>query len=213
MDKIAAQAADELNTMITSFDRDEHNTQIQAFGWQLRKWLVSHKLGEEGVHIHHSAVQPHPDNRDGEMIIPIGVWDLLLKILIKGFNWDECRLALCSGIPPSAEGATWKQKAVRLAEQSDGLLPPYQPELLTHATACGTHTTCVLRVVDACERMNITPPDDRFAKYCANGFLSKTIILEHCPSLSVPVKKGSKYFHVRHEIVNCSQPLMRLGGI
>ena len=82
-----------INDMIDNFDANPMNTQVQSFGYQLRKILTDAGLATREV-VHFRHVQPHPDNRDGELLIPSEVWSLMAKILAKGWSWDECQMAL-----------------------------------------------------------------------------------------------------------------------
>ena len=184
---------------------------IQAFGAELRRALEGMGLVSK-MPIHHSQVCPHEDNRDGELLIPIAVWRLAQKILRKEWSDIECALALSCGIPPppAAEGEQWKTKAVNLARQADGLLPPYQPELLTAATAAGSHTTAVLRLLSYAEHHRVKCPAPEFEDMCADGYLSYARCVARCPSIKTPLVTGMVYFHIRHEIVVMVPQLMRV---
>ena len=63
----AAQAlAPIINAKIEKFEADPTNTQIQAFGSELRDDLVKGKVAEEGVHVHHSQSCAE----EGELVVP-----------------------------------------------------------------------------------------------------------------------------------------------
>ena len=109
---------------------------------------------------------------------------LLLKIIRKGWSYIECDKALSCGIPNNADGDRWKAKAMRLAGQSDGLLPPYLPERLTAATAAGSHTTGVLRLLDWAGTHQIPCPDEMFKSICPNGYLSQSQVLHRLDRLA-----------------------------
>ena len=141
----AFQHAPTVNAMIKAFEDGSYASGIQAFGAEMRALLVQMGLAEEGKPIHYNEVAPHEDNRDGELLIPIGVWNLLSMLVEKGWNELETKLALTCGIPPNTDGERWKAKAVALAEASDGMLCPYKPEVLTAVSAAGSHTTAALR--------------------------------------------------------------------
>lgn len=197
-----------VNKAIDDFEKSDQ-TGIQAFGAALRKMIAEAKLGSQEW-IHFSQVCPHEDNRDGELLIPIEVWKLLLKITRKGWSYIECDKALSCGIPNNTDGDRWKGKAMKLAMQADGLLPPYLPERLTAATAAGSHTTAVLRLLDWAGTHQIPCPDDMFTSLCPNGFLSQAAVLGIQPSFKEPLMKGLEYFHIRHELVQQCPQLMRL---
>ena len=86
-----------------------------------------------------SKVGVHPDNREGCMVVPIDVHDLLVRIV--GDGWDESLVdALACKMPPSL-AATWRAKNVALTENACGLLAPCVPDLLEIVTARGNRTT------------------------------------------------------------------------
>ena len=205
--KLAASFAGVVNKEIEEFEKSDQSG-IQAFGAKLRKMIMDAKLASKEW-IHHSQVCPHEDNRDGELLIPIEVWKLLLKIIRKGWSYIECDKALSCGIPNNADGDRWKAKAMRLAGQSDGLLPPYLPERLTTATAAGSHTTGVLRLLDWAGTHQIPCPDEMFKSICPNGYLSQSQVLATQPTFKEPMEKGLEYFHIRHELVQLCPHLMR----
>jgi hypothetical protein len=210
MQKLASQHAAKINDMISSFESQKDNTQIQALGGQLRSYLLENGLAKK-EHIHHSQVGVHPDNRESEMLIPIATHSLMVMIANKGYNLHETELALCCGIPPNETGQEWVRKNVELASQSDGLLAQYEPELLTHVTGAGSHSTAVLRLIDACGRMQIAAcPGDEYKDLSVEGFLSKQRILEKCPTFAAPLAKGMRYTHIRWEIAELCPDLMRL---
>lgn len=208
---IAETHAATINDMIEKFESNPENTHIQAMGASLRKFLIDVGLAVLGEHIHHAAVGPHVDNRETEMLIPVSVHDLLRKISMKGWSWIETQLALCCGIPPGPLGEAWRDKCKELARKADGLLAPYESELLTHVTAAGSHTTAVLRLVDYCEHNNVAVcPGKEFEPLSINGYLSKQRILEKCPSMKEALEKGLAYTHIRWEIVVLCPALMRI---
>jgi hypothetical protein len=190
--KLAMAFAGKVNTAIEDFEKSDQ-TGIQAFGASLRKMIAEAKLGKHEW-IHFSQVCPHEDNRDGELLIPIEVWKLLLKIIRKGWSYIECDKSLTCGIPTNADGDRWKFKAMRLAQQSDGLLPPYLPERLTAASAAGSHTTAVLRLLHWAGEFNIPCPDDMFASICPNGYMSQSTVLAMQPSFKEPLEKRHGVF-------------------
>ena len=76
--RLANTHAPALNTLISEY-RAKAEQGIQAFGAELREKLEEFGLGSKQV-VHHSKLCPHEDNRDGELLIPIAVWQLMLKI-------------------------------------------------------------------------------------------------------------------------------------
>jgi hypothetical protein len=154
--RLASLYADKVNHAIAEYELSDQSG-IQTFGAELRKMVKEFGLAVHET-MHHSKVCPHEDNRDGELLIPIAVWRLLLMITRKGWSHLECALALACGIPSNSEGDRWKAKAMKLADQSDGLLAPYRPELLQLATAAGSHTTAVLRLLEYCATRKVPCP-------------------------------------------------------
>ena len=206
--RLAHLYADKVNKMITDYEASDQSG-IQTFGAELRKVIKGFGLAKQET-MHHSKVCPHEDNRDGELLIPIAVWKLLLMITRKGWSPLECSLALAGGIPSNEEGDRWKGKAMQLADKSDGLLAPYLPELLQLATAAGSHTTAALRLLDHCGTHKVPCPNADFNELCENGFLDQARILSKQPSFREPLETGMNYFHIRWELVVLCPALMRI---
>ena len=207
-DELADRHALKINAMINDFEASGSG-QVQAFGSALRQLLKDAGLATQ-EHVMYIKLIPHPDNREGELLIPIGVWNLLMKIVEKGWSWFESQLALCCMIPPASHDA-WCTKAVKLTKDSDGLLAPYRVEDVTDATAAGSHTTAVLQLVHYSGTHNFRVPDgDKFLKVSLGGILNQDLILAACPSLKEPLQKGLNYLRLRHEIVSRCPALMRI---
>ena len=206
--RLAHMYADKVNKMIADYEASDQSG-IQTFGAELRKMIKGVGLAKQEM-MHHSKVCPHEDNRDGELLIPIAVWKLLLMITRKGWSPLECSLALACGIPSNEEGDRWKAKAMQLADKSDGLLAPYLPELLSLATAAGSHTTAALRLLDYSGTHKVPCPNADFDELCVNGFLDQAIVLSKQPSFREPLDTGMNYFHIRWELVVLCPALMRI---
>jgi hypothetical protein len=207
--QLAMKESNNINLKITEFN-DGSREGIAAFGSDIRQLILETGLAKKKS-IHFSEVCPHEDNRDGELLVPIRVWVLLLKISQKGWSDAECALALTCAIPSSPVGDQWKAKAMLLAQNADGLLAPYQPELLTAASAAGSHTTAVLQLLDYAASNNVKCPDPQFDDLCQNGVLSPARIFAKQPSIGKAVSRGTiEYLHVNAEIVELCPDLMRL---
>ena len=69
-------------------------------------------------------------------------------------------------------------KAMMLAKRSDGMIAPYQPELLTTATAAGSHTTAVLQLINFCKDHKVRCPNDEFKHLCDANALEVLALLD-----------------------------------
>ena len=72
--KLAFQHAPNINQMIERFDKDQYESGIQAFGADMRQLLIGTGLAEVDKAIMYDEIAPHEDNRDGELLIPVGVF-------------------------------------------------------------------------------------------------------------------------------------------
>ena len=61
-----------INAMLDEFDSEKDSLKIQAFGYKMRKLLLE-KDGAVMERILPRNCGVHPDNRQGEMLIPIAV--------------------------------------------------------------------------------------------------------------------------------------------
>ena len=140
--RLAHMYADKVNKMIADYEASDQSG-IQTFGAELRKTIKGFGLAKQET-MHHSKVCPHEDNRDGELLIPIAVWKLLLMITRKGWSPLECSLALACGIPSNEEGDRWKAKAMQLAEQIGRLACTIFARVAVAGDCCRqSHDCCV----------------------------------------------------------------------
>ena len=206
---LAQQHAPTINNMLKEFNGGTREG-IPAFGNELRDLLKEFRLAVQKW-IMLSEVIPHEDNRDGELLVPIRVWNLLLKIAQKGWSYAECALALTCGVPADENGDRWRAKAVLLAQKSDGMIAPYQPELITAASGAGSHTTAVLQLLAYAQTNKVRCPDPQFEVLCIDGFLNTPKVVAKQPSTGKALRKGSlEYFRISAEIVHECPDLMRL---
>jgi hypothetical protein len=208
--ELAEQHAPRINKMIDEFNAGNRQG-IAAFGSDIRDLLKQLKLASKKW-IAVAEVIPHEHNRDGELLTPIRVWTLLLKISQKGWSYAECALALTCGVPQDENGDRWKAKAIVLAKNSDGLIAPYQPENVTAASAAGSHTTAVLQLLAHAKNNKVACPDPQFLEMCdSNGCLSTDMVVSKQPSIGKALEKGSlEYLHIKSEIASACPDLMRL---
>ena len=188
-----------INEQLANFHEGKVTTGVRTFQAEILKAIKDADLSED-MYYDISKVGVHPDNREGCMVVPIDVHDLLVRIV--GDGWDESLVdALACKMPPSL-AATWRAKNVALTENACGLLAPCVPDLLEIVTARGSHTTQAAKVV-ASGATSVY--DDKFSH---NGKISKRMILEQQPSMAIPLEKGIKYTVLRHELVEQCPLLM-----
>ena len=133
----------------------------------------------------------HPDNRHGEMLRPINVWDLLELFVAKGWVWSETALALAGEIPPNEDGAAWRERNRVLVDDAQGLLPPFKDLSSTRiAAVVNSHTTSVLRLANAAVGNAIAAVPDKCTALTVDNYLSRQRIIEACPSIEEPLEKG-----------------------
>ena len=188
-----------INDQLLKFANGELAIGMRTFQAQVLKAVVVAHLSED-IYYDIAKVGVHPDNREGCMVVPIDVHDLLVRIVSDG--WDETLVdALACKMPPSM-AAEWRSKNVTLTEKSCGLLAPCDADLLEIVTARGSHTTQAAKIV-AFGASSVY--EDKFSH---NGKISKRMILEQQPSMATPIEKGIKYTVLRHELVEQCPTLM-----
>ena len=107
-----------INDQLLKFASGELAIGVRTFQAQVPKAVVDAHLSEE-IYNNIAKVGVHPDKREGCMVVPIDVHDLLIRIVSDG--WDEMLVdALgCKMPPPMA--AEWRSKNVTLTENSCGV--------------------------------------------------------------------------------------------
>ena len=200
-----------INEKIRAFESDtnDRRLQIQAFGKELKDYLISSDLTYESVFLC-MYVAVNPENRMKLMLDPINAQTLLRKIASKGWNWDEVILALANEIDPDDNTTILKNQ--QLVAKSNGLLAPIvNPEQMQIETVVCSHTTAVLRLAHyaATHAIKIVK-EVGLEELAIDGILSQSRIFEKCASLKDPVDNGMRYTVTRHPIVKLCPRLMPL---
>ena len=189
-----------------------------GFGAKLRAFLLDKDLAYQQVE-HHSHCAVWEENRESEMVIATRVQILLLLIVTKGWSPDETILALAREIADGPSGELTRQKNLELAAKScvwttagaEGyLIAPYREEILRIATGVGSHTTCVLRLIDYIRNGGRLPATEGLEHLAVDGYLSYERIIERQPTLKDPVDQGMRYTIIRKEIADLCPDVMRI---
>ncbi len=139
-----------------------------------------------------------PCNIHYEMLDPLNVHVLLDLISGKGFD-PSLPKGLAQEIGPNDEGHAIRMKNCELVARSGGLLSKIDAEELRIGACGASHTTSMLRLVDAAVGETI-PSVAGCERISHNGFVSKSRVLERCPSLAQPVADGILYTIIRWQI-------------
>jgi hypothetical protein len=201
-DTVAEVVAPIINEWIAMFNSGQFSDGTEAFQCHVLSEIAKARLGEDQwVPIWRVIV--HPDNREGGVLVPIDVHDLLRILNHNGWNW--ARVDACACEIPSVHRKMWLDRYLEVINQSDGLLP--KPPAMHHvsiATARGSHTTSACQVLDAVEKCKGIYPE-----LCGpDGLISKSKIWENQVSLQQPLDKGLKYFVISWKLVVRSPSLM-----
>ena len=176
-----ATVAPIINQLIEEHEASTLTDGIETFQEKLMERVRAAGLAEfEWILCVHIAV--HPDNREGAMLVPIDAHALLLRMTHDGWAWTKANV-VAARIPKNETGQKWIQENLKLANRSNGLLPPYIPDLLRVATARGSHTSACVRIMELGARCV-------FEKLGENGVVSKSKIIEQQPSMREPLEKG-----------------------
>lgn len=185
--------APKLQAMVASFEAGTFKEGAEAFNAQLMAMLYDANLvSTETRSI--DAVGVHPDNREGAMLVPCDVHDLLLQLATKGFNPSVWQALACT-IPEGDIGEKWRQANVDLVAGSEGKLAPVSKDGLQLLTGRGSHGTAALRAA----KFGAVSVHPELAS--ASGEVSRMMLLEKQPSLAKPLETGCEYEIIPGELV------------
>lgn len=192
-----------LTTMIEQFEAGEWKDGVEAFQDDMVGRLFAAGLLKKDVWLDIMEVGVHPDNREGNMLVPVDVHDLLLRLSQDGWSWNKWT-AMVTDVPAGLIGECWAAECVKLAENSGGLLPPYQADQVKYVTGRGSHGTAAVRLV----KFGGKGIHDEL---CGDdGKISKSKILETQPSMEAPLQKGCPYDVVHSAVVIAVPRLMEV---
>ena len=173
---------------------------VEDFDVQIRRVLKEAHLIEERKKYQVDKVGIHPDNREGEMAIPVDVQELLDRIIEDGYNPLKWSAWACT-IPPGAIGEHWRKANEDLIVSAQGYLAPVIGEELEIVTARGSHGTCSLRA----GKLGAKSMHPHLA---LDGVISREICCELAPSLREPFKNGVMYDVIPGELALAVPNLM-----
>ena len=190
-----------INSMVEEHDSGEAVVGVEAFQEDIIERIRSAGLLEsKWLQVDHVGV--HPDNREKAMLVPIDVHDLLKRMANDGWSYKKWEAMACE-IPAGPVGEAWRKMNERLAEGSDGMLAPYQGDMLEVLTGRGSHGTAALRAMKVGAK-GVHP------EVCAEGYVSKSKICERQPSMEQPCSKGCPYDVIKAELVVACPRLMEV---
>jgi hypothetical protein len=204
--EIATALAPTINERIEQFEATASNSQIAAFGAELRQLLKDNGLLYTDRK-HWSRVGVHPCNRHRTMLDPVRVHELLYIITKGGWSYLETMLALASEIPPNKNGEEARRKNVELHKASEGLLPECKADLLEILSVACTHTNSTLKVAGTGGVHCLAGME---ALGGADGIISFESIVERSASMKEPLEKGMTWDIVRWQIVELCPKLMEI---
>ena len=133
---MAARHAPAVNAILEEADGlTDRALQIQAIAGRVMALLESEGLVSREL-VAPQNVGVHPCNRNGAMLDPHHVHELLAMFVLKGFNPGECRQALAAQISPGDDGAKERAKNEQLTKRSYNLLAPCQGDRLNTPAPC-----------------------------------------------------------------------------
>jgi len=209
IEELAARHAPAVNAILEEADGlTDRALQIQAIAGRVMAVLESEGLvSRERVAPQNVGV--HPCNRNGAMLDPHHVHELLAMFVLKGFNPGECRQALAAQISPGDDGAKERAKNEQLTKRSYNLLAPCQGDRLKVLTVINSHTSAVLRAVQFSDeaRIKVCPATQHLAGN-DGVHLSRERVLEACSSLRKPSDEGIEYIVIPHQLTALCPTLM-----
>ena len=197
-----------VNSMLDLHEAGDWKEGVEAFQADLTNRMFAAGLLRKDVWVDVEEVGVYPDNREGAMLVPVDVHDLLLRMSTDGFSWAQWTAMGCD-VPQSEVGRAWCNHNVKLAEGSGGLLPPYRPDILKVLTGRGSHGTAAIRVM----KMGAVGIHDDI---CSDGVISRSKIMEKNPTMALPLERGCRYDIIHSSLVIACPRLMgvlsRLGN-
>lgn len=188
-----------INVMIEGHESGDYAVGVEAFQDDLIGRIRTAGLLEtKWLQVDHVGV--HPDNREKSMLVPVDVHDLLKRMAADGWSYQKWDAMGCE-IPASSMGHSWRKQNEELAKGSDGLLAPYQGDMLTILTGRGSHGTAAVRAMKLGAK-------GIHEDCCADGHVSKSKICERQPSMLQPLSKGCPYDVIKAELVEACPRLM-----
>ena len=131
----------------------------------------------------------HMDNRGGSMLEPLDSHKLLRRIWKEGWSDHEVVTPRSFEKPTGPAGGIHTGENIKLIAASDGLLPDQEEDDMRVFTVTVSHTSSVLRIVDAdppCKGIHQDLCD-------ASMHIDKAKILQTCPSFARPLKTGIRF--------------------
>ena len=190
-----------INAMIEEHDNEANSFGVEAFQEDVvARIKAAGLMATTWVPVDHVGV--HPDNREQSMLVPIEVHDLLRRMAQDGWSYKKWDALGCE-IPEGPLGQAWRQANEDLVKTSDGLLPPYQKDMLTILTGRGSHGTAALRAMKM-------PTKGVHQEVCSDGLVSRSKICEKQPSLKQPLENGCPYEVIKAELVVACPRLMEV---
>ena len=189
-----------LTQALSDWEQQKLKMGVEEFDLQIRRVLKESNLVESRVIYQVEKVGIHPDNREGDMAIPVDVQELLDRMVEDGFNPHKWNAWACT-IPAGKVGDLWRQKNKELVASSKGYLADVIADELEIVTARGSHGTSALRA----GKLGAKSMHPGLAH---GGMLSREIICELAPSMREPFENGVAYEVIPGELALACPSLM-----
>ena len=137
----------------------------------------------------------HDQNRFGEGLVPWRIVELFIAILGLGFSFHETDPVAFEIPLRGPRRQVIEEFNMHLAEKSDGVLAPVQPNAAKLASVCGSHLTAGLRAV----HFQMPWPEAAHA-LMLNGKLNGAKIGEVCKHFGKAINEGLQYRVIRAEV-------------
>lgn len=206
-----------LQQMVREHETGSCKEGVEALNSKMTAMIKSSGLLEEKV-CKVDQVGVFPGNREGAMLVPVDVQDLLLRFAQNGFNSNLWQ-GMAMTIPAGTEGQSWRDANEQLVARSDNLLPAIHGDSLELVTGRGSHGTAALRCMKIGSCRSIHPE-----LAGPGGDISINKVLELQPSFRQPLEEGVVYqvipgelelavpglFQVLSRVGNASNSVFRL---
>ena len=177
---------------------------VEKFDEELYVFIDTAGLLDKGRVYQVERVCVHPDNREGDMLVPSNSHDLLYRMVEDGFSFKKWKAFACKMPPPDSElGAKWRAENEKLQKESKGLLAPFKLDELEIASARGSHGSQALRNLKGAAR-------SPYKNLAPDGYLNAAAVIAVKPSFKAPLEDGVPFDVIPYELAVAVPKLMEM---
>lgn len=177
---------------------------VERFDEELYEFINAAGLLEQGRVYGVDKVAIHPDNREGDMLVPSNSHTLLVRMIEDGFSFKKWKAFACK-VPPadSPLGAKWRAANDKLQKESQGLLSPFKLDEIEIVSVRGSHGAQALRSLKCGSR-------SPYKEIAPDGYLNAAAIIAVKQSFKAPLEEGVPFDVIPYELAEAVPKLMEV---